>query len=282
MLDCRTSCARSVRRILVQGILCAAVLWTLQPCCFAQYRSALRMIRSRARQSQTEQRRETISALQSQLRAAQQELREAQSQLTAAQSEVQLARSQLDSAKKREAEQAKALQEASHALKALEDKIIASQSPETPLGRALNFQSETEQQLIAELKRALGKNASIGDQESFDFSKEYLKLTPAQRDQLKQDASFQSTQRRFDGAKYDVEHFKKQLFEVHPAWKSAQQSVRSAGEELKEAQAARKSAASDLAVAMRNLTRIRASAAMAQSAVNQLSTQLSSMGVRSN
>lgn len=279
MLESLTSRQSGMRRTLLRAVFCAALLIVLEPCCFAQSRSSLRMIRSRAREIQAAQRKEVVSSLQAQLRAANRELSDAQTQLAASQSEVQKMKSQLDTAKKREADQVKAVQEATRSLRGLEEKIISSHSAETPLGRALVNLSESQQHLNAELRRFLGERLSANDQGEFDFSREYLKLTQVQRDKLKDDAGFQAAQRRLDGAKYDLDRLKKQLLEVHPEWKRSRESVRSKGEELKALQASRKSAAADLAIAMRNLTRVRASAILAQSAVNNLIAELASLGV---
>lgn len=240
------------------------------------------MIRSRARDMQTAQRREVVSSLQSQLRAANRELSEAQSQLTATQSDVRNAKSQRDAAKKQEADQRKAVQEATRSLRAIEEKIVSTQPAETPLGRVRAELAASQKQLNAEFRRVLGEGDSEKVQAEFNFSSEYQKLNQVQREKLKEDAAFQAAQRRVDGAKYDLERLKKQLLDVHPEWKGSRESVQAMGKELDALKEARKSAASDLARATRNLTRVRAAAILAQSKVNHLTAELAALGASPN
>lgn len=233
---------------------------------------------SRARAMQAAQKKQTVQELKAELQAAQTTFSQAESALATSSASLQTAKSQLDSARERYDAGEKEAHEAGKAQKSLEEKLIASQSPDSPVGKIQSQLVAAQLDLDKEIHRVLSLPDHPAGVTEADRAAERLKFSESQKSRLKGDAGFVSATAKVDALHEQLKDAHKTLFESDAGWKEAHETRKGLTQDLKAMEENRKAAAAEVAQHTKQVKTAQATAGAARQVIMNATMQLTSLG----
>jgi len=274
----RFSCRKTSK--LLPAVICLLtgfVFLTETPAVVARGRSSRGAV-SRMRSMQAKQKKQTVQTLQAELAAAQALLSKAEAELSTVGPALQAAKSQLETAKEREAAQQKKSHEAAQKHHELEEKLLAEQGPDTPVGKAQSELASAQSTLDQVIHGILSLPAHPAGVTESDLANERLNLKAEQKDRLKKDTAYQQAVEKVEALRSHVNEQRRKFFEQNSEWKESHESRQTIAQELKALEENRKSAASEVAQEMRQFKVAQSAMANAQQIIMVSSIQLSALG----
>jgi len=257
-------------------IISAILFWT--PTVGQCGRSSTRGIMRRVRAIQAKQKQKSVQTLQAELSAAQNALSQAETEFSSASPALQAAKSELDTAKERVDAKEKELHDAMKKHHELEAQLMASQTPDSPVGKAQTQLNAAEVDLDAQVHRILSLPPHTNAVTEADRAQEWLELSDSQKHRLKEDASYHAAFEKVEAMRTHLAEQRKLLFENDPGWKASHDERQGLSQDLKALEENRKTAAMEVAV---NLKKVKAAQAMmvnAQQVIMISTSQLKALG----
>ena len=263
-------------RWAVAWLLCAVVFAALAGESAATAATKKHNHRSSA-SSAAARKKQSAQAIQNQINVARQVLAMAEAkggmsaqQVQAAQERIANARSEIEAAGSEE-------REAREQMREIEQRILAEQGPDTPVGRAQAEVTAAEVAVHRELHRVVGAAPPAAD-----TSPDTHSLSAAERETLRNDAEYTAAKERLVSAKRNLARVRQELLQAHTDWVAASKA---AAEAHKRETAAKQAAGRPnlgAVSAKRNLHDAQDVAAAARATIAQGEAMLRQMGMQSS
>jgi len=269
--------SRRVRADLCLGGLVLLIFLGGTPL-FARGRSSGRSMVGRVRSILAKQKQRSVQELQAEFSAAQAAYSQAETQLTTASPALQAAKSGLETAREREAAKETELHEAARQHHELEAKLVAAQTPDSPVGKAQTDLLNAELALDQEVHRVLSLPPHPLEATEADRAKERLQLTVEQKNRLKMDTQYEQAAQKVEALRAHLHEQCRLLFESDAAWQKSHETRQGLTQDLKSLEENRKSAAVEVAKYLKEVKMAQLLMARSRLIIQASSTQLSTLG----